>query len=129
MKTIHPLELEAIIETGKPVEILDLRPRVEFEKAHIEGAYSLPATEISAERVLRSRELLLTEPLYFVSERGAFAQLIACNLGQKGLGNPVAVSGGMHAWQGDGLPVVRHRGVADWIVERRERVGALGFAA
>lgn len=129
MKTIHPLELEAALETSQPVEILDIRPRVEFEKAHIEGAHSLPASEISAETLLGSRELLMTEPLYIVSESGAYAQLAAGALEQKGLDNLVVVSGRMHRWQSDGLPVVRHCSVADWVAERRERIGAVGFAA
>lgn len=129
MKTIDPLELEAILEASKPVEILDVRPRDAFETAHIEGAHSLPAPEVCREALLGSRQLLPTEPLYLVSQSGALAQLVACDLEQKGSDNLVVVSGGMHAWQGSGLPVVRHHTVADWIAERRERIGAVGFAA
>jgi rhodanese-related sulfurtransferase len=40
MKTIDPKELESLLEASKPVEILDLRPRDEFEKVHVEGALS-----------------------------------------------------------------------------------------
>jgi rhodanese-related sulfurtransferase len=129
MKTIHPLDLEALIETGQPIEILDLRPRVEFEKAHIEGARSFPATEICARTLSGSRELLSTKPLYLVSGTGVVAQRIASNFAQKGLGYFTVVSGGMHAWQDGGLPVVRHPGLAHWIAERRGRIAALGLAA
>jgi rhodanese-related sulfurtransferase len=125
MKTIHPLKLEALLEASQPVEILDIRPRAEFEKVHIEGAHSLPSAEISAEKLLRTRELLLTEPLYLVSESGALAQLQACDLERQGLDNLVIVAGGMRAWQNDGLlPVVRHHTVTDWLAERRERICA-----
>lgn len=41
MKTIHPLELEAKIEANEPVEIVDLRPRGQFEKRHVPGAHSI----------------------------------------------------------------------------------------
>jgi rhodanese-related sulfurtransferase len=122
MKTIHPLKLQALLEASQPVEILDIRPRAEFEKVHIEGAHSTPSAEISAEKLLCTRELLLTEPLYLVSESGALAQLQACDLERQGLGNVVIVGGGMRAWQSDGLPVVRHRPVSDWLAERRERI-------
>lgn len=126
MKTIHPLKLEALLEAGQPVEILDIRPRAEFEKVHIEGAHSIPSAEISPEKLVRTRELLLTEPLYLVSESGALAQLQAGDLERQGLDNLVIVAGGMHAWQDDGLPVVRHHTVADWLAERRERICAAG---
>src|SRR5450631_3755025 len=122
MKTIHPLKLEALLEASQPVEILDIRPRAEFEKVHIEGAHSIPSAEISAEKIVCTRELLQTEPLYLVSESGALAQLQACDLERQGLDNVVIVSGGMRRWQRDGLPVVRQRPVTDWLAERRERI-------
>jgi rhodanese-related sulfurtransferase len=124
MKTIHPLKLEAMLEASQPVEIVDIRPRAEFEKVHIEGAHSIPSAEISAEKLVVTRELLQTEPLYLVSESGALAQLQACDLERQGLDNVIIVSGGMHRWQSDGLPVVRRHLVADWIAERRERICA-----
>jgi rhodanese-related sulfurtransferase len=109
MKTIHPVELEAMREASQPVEILDIRPRPEFDKRHIEGAHSLPSAEVSPETLLCTRELLPTEPLYLVSESGALAQLQACDLERQGLNNVVVVAGGMHAWQHDGLPLDRTR--------------------
>jgi rhodanese-related sulfurtransferase len=124
MKTIHPLKLEALLEASQPVEIVDIRPRAEFEKVHIEGAHSMPSAEISAEKLVYTRELLQTEPLYLVSESGALAQLQACDLERQGLDNVVIVSGGMLRWQSDGLPVVRRHTVADWLAERRERICA-----
>lgn len=122
MKTIHPLKLEALLEASQPVEIVDIRPRAEFEKVHIEGAHSIPSAEISAEKLVCTRELLQTEPLYLVSESGALAQLQACDLERQGLDNVVIVSGGMGRWQSDGLPVVRRHSVTDWLAQRRERI-------
>jgi rhodanese-related sulfurtransferase len=109
MKTIQPLELEAMLEASQPVEILDIRSRPEFEKRHIEGAHSLPSAEVSPETLLCTRELLPTEPLYLVSECGALAQLQACDLERQGLNNLVVVAGGMQAWRRDSLPLERDR--------------------
>jgi rhodanese-related sulfurtransferase len=122
MKTIHPLKLAALLEASRPVEIVDIRPRPEFEKVHIEGAHSIPSAEISAETLVCTRELLQSEPIYLVSESGALAQLQACDLERQGLDNVIIVSGGMRRWQNDGLPVVRHRPVTDWLAERCERI-------
>jgi rhodanese-related sulfurtransferase len=128
MKMIHPLKLEAMLEASQPVEILDIRPRTEFERVHIEGAHSVPSAQISAEKLVRTRELLQTEPLYLVSESGALAQLQACDLERQGMDNVVIVSGGMRRWQSDGLPVIRRRPVADWLAEQRERICAAWHA-
>lgn len=124
MKTIHPLKLEAMLEASQPVEIVDIRPRAEFERVHIEGAHSIPSAEISAENLVCTRELLQTEPLYLVSESGALAQLQACDLERQGLNNVVIVSGGMRRWQSDGLPVICHHPVTDWLAERCDRICA-----
>ena len=121
MKMINPLNLEAMLEASQPVEILDIRPRAEFEKVHIEGAHSVPSAEISAETLICTRELLPTEPLYLVSESGALAQLQACDLERQGLDNVVIVSGGIRRWQSDGLPVVRRRPMTDSLRDQRER--------
>lgn len=128
MKTIRPLTLEALLEASQPVEIVDIRPRAEFEKVHIEGAHSIPSAEISAETLVCGRELLQTEPIYLVSESGALAQLQACDLERQGMDNVVIVSGGMGRWQSDGLPVVRRRPVTDWLAEGRERICAAWHA-
>jgi rhodanese-related sulfurtransferase len=122
MKIVHPLKLEALREASQPVEIVDIRPRAEFEKVHIEGAHSIPSAEISAETLVCTRELLQTEPIYLVSESGALAQLQACDLERQGLDNVMIVSGGMRRWQSDGLPVVRRRPVTDRLAERCERI-------
>jgi rhodanese-related sulfurtransferase len=106
MKAIRPVELETLLESDRPVEILDIRPRGQFQNAHIEGAHSLPLAEVSPASVLLSRQLLPTEPLYLVSQSGAMAQLSACELERQGLDNLIIVAGGMHAWQHDGFPVV-----------------------
>lgn len=122
MKTIHPLKLQTLLEVGQPVEIVDIRPRAEFEKVHIEGAHSIPSAQVSVETLVCTRELLQTEPIYLVSESGALAQLQACDLERQGLDNVIIVSGGMLRWQRDGLPVVQRHPVTDWLAERRERI-------
>ncbi len=128
MKAIRPRELEALLEADKPVEIVDIRPIDEFENAHIEGAHSIPSAGLSVEAIFCERELLPTEPLYLVSENGGLARRRACDLEREGLDNLVVLVGGMNAWRGDGLPVVQHRTISDWLDERREEVAALTLA-
>ena len=129
MKTIRPLELEALLEADKPVEIIDIRPIEDFEKMHIAGAHWLPLQELTPADLVAMRELPLSEPLYLISDRGGLAQFTAEDLERENYDNIFVVEGGMKAWQRDGLPVVQNHTVADWIAERRERIGALGLLA
>jgi rhodanese-related sulfurtransferase len=122
MKTIDPLKLEALLETSQPIEILDIRPLAEFEKVHIEGAHSMPSAEICAETLISTRQLLMTEPLYLVSQSGTLAQLQARALERQGLDNLFVVGGGMQGWQSSCLPVVRRRPVADWLSDQCARI-------
>jgi rhodanese-related sulfurtransferase len=110
MKTIAALELKALLEADRSVDILDIRPRAQFESGHIDGSHWLMSPRVSAETVLFARELLPTEPLYLVSGSGALAQLSACELKRQGLGNVVVLAGGIHAWQAAALPVARGHG-------------------
>jgi len=96
-----------MLEASRPVEILDIRPLGRFERVHISGAHWLPAIAASSLGTLFfSRELPPIEPLYLISESGALAQAMARELERQGATDVIVVSGGMHAWQEQGLPVV-----------------------
>jgi rhodanese-related sulfurtransferase len=110
MKTIHPLELEAKIEANETVEILDLRPRCQFETRHVPGSHSLPFNEFDAEALVHARELPLPEPLYLISERSEQARIAAGSMAHRGLDNLIVVEGGLANWERNGLPVDRRRG-------------------
>jgi rhodanese-related sulfurtransferase len=128
MKTIHPLELEALIETNTPVEIVDLRPHADFEKRHIVGAHSLPFGELTPETLVHARELPLTEPLYVASEKGIHAQIATEKMEGYGLDDLVVIEGGMLAWERNGLPVDRSQSVMNWTVEHRKKMADMGVA-
>jgi len=127
MKTIQPIELEALLEADKPVEIIDIRPIADFESVHIAGAHWLPVQAMTPADLVATRELPLTEPLYLISDRGGLAQFTAEDLERENYDNIVVVEGGMKAWQQDDLPVVRNRTLGDWLAEHRERIAATGL--
>ena len=87
MKTIRPLELEALLEADKPVEIIDIRSIEGFEKVHIAGAHWLPLQELTPADLVAMRELPLSEPLYLISDRGGLAQFTAEDLERENYDN------------------------------------------
>lgn len=127
MKTIHPLDLEAKVEANETVEILDLRPRPQFEKRHIRGAHSLPFDEFDAAELVHCRELPLSEPLYVVSQKGGHARLAADAMEERGLDNLIVVDGGMENWQRNGLPIDRHPGLGTWLIDHTNRMAEMGM--
>lgn len=105
------------------VTVLDVRSPAEFASVHIPGSFNLPldrlgehVTELGASAV---------QPVVLVCRSGQRAQeaerqLIVCDL--PGL---AVLDGGLTAWEGAGLPVVR--GEQRWSMERQVRgvAGAL----
>jgi rhodanese-related sulfurtransferase len=127
MNTIHPLDLEAKIQANEPVEILDLRPRPQFEKRHVHGAHSLPFDEFDTASLLHCRELPLTEPLYVISQKGGLARLAADAMEDFGLENLIVVEGGMENWERNRLPIDRHD-LGGLLLEYRSRLFSTGRA-
>jgi rhodanese-related sulfurtransferase len=56
MKTITPFELQMLIDQGD-VELIDVRPRRDFEKVHALVARSIPLSEFEPHAVLAHRKL------------------------------------------------------------------------
>ena len=109
MKTIHAIGLARLIATHQPFDLIDVRTKEEFDKAHIPGARSIPLPELRASKVLRDRKLSATEPLYVICRSRVLAGLASGILKGAGCANAVVVDGGMETWQAQGLPVVRKK--------------------
>jgi rhodanese-related sulfurtransferase len=129
MKTIHPFELEALIEANQLVEVLDLRPSCEFGKRRVPGSHSIPFNEFDAQRLVHCRELPLSEPIYVISDKGEHARMAAEDMELFGLDNLVVVEGGLQAWERSGLPLDRSRNVRIWLTEPRKRMVDTRMAA
>ncbi len=108
MKTITPFELQTLIDK-RYVEVIDVRPREDFKKAHALVARSIPLKTFEPHSVLAHRRSDKHAPLYIIGERKALASLVAGELSAAGLAEPIVVEGGFEAWEGQCLPVVRER--------------------
>jgi rhodanese-related sulfurtransferase len=108
MKTITPFELQMLIDKGR-VELIDVRPRKDFEKVHALGARSIPLSAFEPHSVLAHRKLDKHAPLYIMCRRKTLASLAACSLAGAGLDEPIVVEGGLEAWEEQCLPVARKK--------------------
>jgi len=122
MKTIHPLDLDAKIQAREAIEILDLRPRAQFEKRHVHGSHSLPFDEFGLASFIHCRELPLSAPLYLVSQKGGLARLVADGMKDRGFDNLIVLEGGLENWVRSGLAVDRLPGFGTWLLEHSHRL-------
>jgi rhodanese-related sulfurtransferase len=108
MKTITPIKLQMLIDQYD-VELIDVRPKKDFKTVHALGARSIPLSGLEPHSILAHRKLDRRAPLYIMSRERALASLAACSLASAGLAEPVVVEGGIEAWEGQCLPVVRNK--------------------
>lgn len=100
--------LETLIEHHEPLDLIDIRLKNEFAEMHIPGARSLPLAELTEGHIFRPRPLT-NERVYVVSDDRGSASLAAGILRASSGTDAVVVDGGMTAWIGRGLPLLRHR--------------------
>lgn len=108
MKTITPFELQMLIDQ-RYVEVIDVRPKRDFERVHVLVARSIPLKKFEPRSVLAHRRGEAHTPMYIFGERNAVASLAACGLASAGLSEAVVIDGGVGAWEPRSLPVVRTR--------------------
>ena len=109
MTTIHPMAMAALIANHKPFDLIDVRPREEFDRLHIPGARSVPLRETSPAKVVSEHKFKASEPLFVICRNRALASLATGMLRAAGCSQPVVVEGGMQTWESMGLPAVPTR--------------------
>jgi len=97
---ITPRELSKRLGQGA-IDVLDVRREPEWFAGHIEGANWWPLDRFK----IAPPEIHLDRPLA-VHCKGGYRSMIACSLLERaGFRNVINVSGGLDAWQKEGLPV------------------------
>jgi rhodanese-related sulfurtransferase len=106
MITIHPKALAKLLVTQNKLNLIDVRPRAEFNRVHIRGARSIPLGTLQAAKVLRERVGAKSDPVFLICWNRARASMAAGLLRDAGCQHPVVLDGGMQLWEAQGLPVV-----------------------
>lgn len=109
MITVNPEAVANLVSNHNPFDLIDVRPKEEFNRLHILGARSAPLQKMSPVKLLRERKLAASEPFFIISENRALAGMAAGLLRGAGCSQPVVVEGGMANWEARGLPAVPRR--------------------
>lgn len=104
------------------IVLLDVRSPAEFQAVHIPGSYNVPLDQVAEHR---AEFWSVGAPIVLVCRSGTRARQAETVLRDAGADRLHVLDGGVGAWQGAGLPVVRGR--AAWSVERQVRAIAGGL--
>jgi len=119
MKTISPTQLQDVLNSSGPVNLLDVRTPVEFAEVHVPQARNIPLDQFDPKGLQAPKD----QPVYLLCRSGARATKASEKLAKDGFDNPVVIEGGTLAWIDAGLPVTR--GATKVIsLERQVRIAA-----
>lgn len=92
-----PEEVQAILDHGEEVFIIDVREPRQYHAGHLPEAILLPAGDF-ADRY--TREVDPDDPVILVCEKGMTSEAAAKFLIQQGFTDVATMTGGMAAWTG-----------------------------
>lgn len=120
VSTITPRQLFELKQSGKPVELIDVRTPVEFREVHVTFARNVPLDRLDAGSFGTSNGS--AEPLYVICRSGSRGRQACEKLLAAGRSQVVNVEGGTQAWDEAGLPVTRGKKAIS--LERQVRIAA-----
>lgn len=120
--TISARELSRQQQSGKSIELIDVRTPVEFQELHVEFARNVPLDRLDPAAIQAERNGNADQPLYVVCRSGSRGKQACDKLVAAGMTNVVNVEGGTLACEAAGLPVVRGKKTIS--LERQVRIAA-----
>lgn len=118
--TMSPKQLHDLVQSGHPVELIDVRTPVEYREVHVGFARNVPLDQLDATQLAAGRNG--SEPLYLICRSGSRGKQACEKFLAAGYTNVVNVEGGTQAWDQAGLPVVRGQKAIS--LERQVRIAA-----
>ncbi|MDD5695748.1 MAG: rhodanese-like domain-containing protein [Bacteroidales bacterium] len=95
MKTITVTEFKRRLDEGEPMQIIDIRDRMDYKACHIPGSVCIPGKEIYSHLHQIAREI----PVVVYCRYGTKAPSVAATLEtEHDLGNLLLLEDGIYAW-------------------------------
>ncbi len=118
--TVH--EINNLLDTGGECQVIDVREFSEFNSERIADAKLMPLSNFEKHEA----EIDHTKPVYIMCRSGNRAKQAAERLTTKGFTDIHVIEGGMSAWSGANLPVIKGDSKV-WSLERQVRFAAGAF--
>lgn len=96
-KNVTPNEVQARLERGEKIVVIDVREPGEWSNGHIKGAKHIPLATLDA----KATELFPEEEFIMVCHSGGRSAMATSLLERKGFKNVSNMLGGMSSWGGE----------------------------
>jgi rhodanese-related sulfurtransferase len=123
--TIKLNDFRRLLESGRPLKVLDVRTPAEYRRVHVAGAESAPLDRLDPAGIAATRKDC-SDPLYVICQTGGRAAKACQKLKEAGVEPVYSIEGGTAAWERMGLPVERGES-AVISLERQVRIAAGTF--
>jgi rhodanese-related sulfurtransferase len=121
-QTITATELKSLIQSGRQIELIDVRTPVEFQEVHVEMARNHPLDRLDPKAIQSARNGISDSPLYVICRSGSRGGQACEKFVAAGFNNVINVVGGTMACTESGIPVIRGKKVMS--LERQVRIAA-----
>ncbi len=118
--TVH--EINELLDGGGECQVIDVREFSEFDNERIADAQLMPLSNFEK----HADEIDHDKPVYLMCRSGNRAKQAAEKLVKKGFTDIHVIQGGMAAWSGANLPVIKGESKV-WSLERQVRFAAGAF--
>ena len=108
---IDPKRLYELHESGKPIELIDVRTPAEYRSLHATIARLVPLDELNPKTFMETRQGAKDAPIYVICRSGTRGEKAREKFFAAGFADVVNVTGGTLAWERAGLPVVRGKAI------------------
>lgn len=119
---ISATEFKKLVQSGKSIDVVDVRTPVEFLEVHIEVARNEPLDRLDPNAIQAARKGTANEPLYIVCRSGSRGKQACEKFVAAGFANVINVEGGTMACEAAGISVVRGKKMMS--LERQVRIAA-----
>ncbi|WP_019520485.1 rhodanese-like domain-containing protein [Faucicola boevrei] len=101
-KKINPNTVGLMVNNDN-AQIIDVRPKKDFEKGYIKGSHNVPFTDLKDHIDSLKQD---SRPLIIVCQMGMMAGTVVAMIGKE---NVYRLDGGIANWQASGLPLVSEK--------------------
>jgi rhodanese-related sulfurtransferase len=128
LETVTPTQLEQLRQSGKRIDLIDVRTPAEFREIHVAYARNVPLDALDPQAIMQGREESCDQPLFVVCRSGARGKQACEKFVAAGYCNVINVEGGTLACESAGLPVVRGKKTLPLDRQVRIAIGTLVLA-
>lgn len=94
LKTMNPLQIKELIDSGEKIRLVDVREKWEFDTAHIKGCELMPLSEFKTHYGSLEKD----EKIVVYCHHGSRSMTVSKFLVSQGYENVINMRGGIHLW-------------------------------